>query len=426
MTTIANIYQKFKSCTGFTTDTRKIEQGQMFFCLKGAKFNGNKFAAEALKKGAKYVVIDEEEYQSDKHMILVDDVLKCMQDLANHHRKQFDIPIIGITGTNGKTTTKELVYTVLSRKYKTHATAGNFNNHIGVPITLLSMPLDTEFAIIEMGANHPGEITELCQIAEPNYGIITSIGKAHLEGFGNLQGVINTKNELYKSILKTGGSLFVNADNDLLMSLSKQARRITYGQSNTADSHGKLLVKQAFVGVQWKEQKIISHLVGSYNFDNMMAAICVGEAFCIADEIIASALREYTPQNQRSQLMTTAKNKIVVDAYNANPTSMAAAIDSFKLTEAKDKLLILGDMLELGKESEIEHLGIVKKLKDLSFKDVILVGPEFLSVAKDCDYRCFDNNTEAFEYLKANPVESKLILLKGSRGIALEILLDVL
>jgi len=426
MTTITNIYQKFNSCTGFTTDTRKIEQGQMFFCLKGANFNGNKFAAEALKKGAKYVVIDEEEYQSDERMILVDDVLKCMQNLANHHRKQFDIPIIGITGTNGKTTTKELVYAVLSRKYKTHATAGNFNNHIGVPITLLSMPKDTEWAIIEMGANHPGEITELCQIAEPNYGIITSIGKAHLEGFGNLQGVINTKNELYKSILKTGGSLFVNADNDLLMNLSKHATRITYGQSNTADSHGKLLIKEAFVGVQWKEQKIISHLVGSYNFDNMMAAICVGEAFCIADEIIASALREYTPQNQRSQLMTTAKNKIVVDAYNANPTSMAAAIDSFELAKANDKLLILGDMLELGKESTIEHMEIVQKLKGLGFKNVILVGPEFLNAAKDSDFRCFEKNTEALAHLKDNPAEGKLILLKGSRGIALEILLEVL
>ena len=426
MTTITNIYDKFKSCKGFTTDTRKIESGQLFFCLKGANFNGNKFAAEALKKGAQYVVIDEEEYLSDERMILVDDVLKCMQNLANYHRKQFDIPVLGITGTNGKTTTKELVNAVLSRKYKTHATAGNFNNHIGVPMTLLSMPADTEFAIIEMGANHLGEIAELCEIAEPNFGLITSIGKAHLEGFGDLQGVINTKNELYKSILKADGKLFVNADNKLLMELSNKASRMTYGQSETADVRAELMVKEAFVGAHWENTEIITQLVGSYNFDNMMAAICLGEAFDVPKVEIIKSLREYTPQNQRSQLMTTAKNKIVVDAYNANPTSMAAALDSFKLAEANKKLLILGDMLELGKESQIEHMYIVQKLKGLRFKNVILVGPEFVDVAEGSEFLSFENNQETLKYLKANPVEGKLILLKGSRGIALEILLEVL
>jgi len=426
MTAIANIYDKFKSCKGFTTDTRKIETGQMFFCLKGANFNGNKFAAEALKKGARYVVIDEEEYLNGDRMILVENVLKCMQDLANFHRKQFDIPLLGITGTNGKTTTKELVNAVLSRKYKTHATAGNFNNHIGVPITLLSMPMDTEFAIIEMGANHPGEIAELCEIAEPNYGLITSIGKAHLEGFGDLQGVINTKNELYKSILKSGGKLFVNADNDLLMELSAKANRMTYGQKETADVNAKLIVKEAFVGAYWEQTEIITQLVGSYNFDNMMAAICIGKAFEVSKEEIINSLREYTPQNQRSQLMTTAKNKIVVDAYNANPTSMTAALESFKLAKADEKLPILGDMLELGKESKFEHRGIVQKLKDLGFDNAILVGPEFLDAAKNSNYICFEKNTEALAYLKEHPIEGKLILLKGSRGIALEILLEAL
>ncbi|MCK5857521.1 MAG: UDP-N-acetylmuramoyl-tripeptide--D-alanyl-D-alanine ligase [Bacteroidales bacterium] len=424
--TIANIYNKFKSCEGFTTDTRKIEKEQMFFCLKGENFNGNKFAADALKKGAKYVVIDEDEYHIDKRMILVDDVLKCMQNLANHHRKQFNIPVLGITGTNGKTTTKELVKAVLSRKYKTHATVGNFNNHIGVPMTLLSMPNDTEFAIIEMGANHIGEIAELCEIAEPDFGIITSIGKAHLEGFGNLQGVITTKNELYKSIIKADGNLFVNADNELLMDLSAKADRKTYGQSNEAVTEGKLLVREAFVGVSWNGNEIISQLVGSYNFDNMMAAICVGESFGVEKKAIAAALREYTPQNQRSQLLITEKNKIVVDAYNANPTSMAAALDSFRLAEADSKLLILGDMLELGKESQFEHLSIVARLKELKFNEGILVGPEFFGVAKDSGLRCFEKNTEALEYLKTNPLEGKLVLLKGSRGIALEILLDAL
>ena len=436
MTIIANIYNKFRTCKGFSTDTRKIEKGQMFFCLKGANFNGNKFAVDALEKGAKFVVIDEQEYLSDKRMILVDDVLKCMQRLANYQRKQFDIPVLGITGTNGKTTTKELVNAVLSRKYKTHATVGNFNNHIGVPITLLSMPDDTEFAIIEMGANHIGEIEELCQITEPDFGIITSIGKAHLEGFGDLQGVITAKNELYKSIIKADGNLFVNADNELLIDLSTNADRKTYGQSNEADTEGKLLVKEAFVGVSWNGNEIISQLVGSYNFDNMMAAICVGESFGVAEEDIVAALREYTPQNQRSQLLITEKNKIVVDAYNANPTSMAAALDSFQLAEANSKLLILGDMLELGKESQFEHMSIVARLKEMYpvgifaklknryFEDVILVGPEFLGVAKDSGFRCFEKNTEALEYLKENPVKGKLILLKGSRGIALEVLLE--
>lgn len=423
MTTIASIYEKFKSCKGFTTDTRKIENGQLFFCLKGANFNGNKFAADALKKGAQYVVIDEKEYLSDERMILVDDVLKCMQDLANYHRKKFDIPVLGITGTNGKTTTKELVHAVMSRKYKTHATAGNFNNHIGVPMTLLSMPEDTEFAIIEMGANHLGEIAELCEIAEPNYGLITSIGKAHLEGFGDLQGVINTKNELFQSVIKTEGKLFVNADNDLLMELSSKAKRMTYGQSTAADVSARLLVEEAFVGANWEGVEIVSQLVGSYNFDNMMAAICLGEAFDIPKDEIINALREYTPQNQRSQLMTTAKNKIVVDAYNANPTSMAAALDSFKLAEADEKLLILGDMLELGKESQIEHMGIVQKLKEMGFKDVILVGPEFVNVAEGSGFNSFNDNQQALEYLKSNPVKGKLVLLKGSRGIALEVLL---
>ena len=426
MTTITNIYHKFKSCKGFTTDTRKIENGQMFFCLKGANFNGNKFAAEALAKGAKYVMIDEEEYLSNERMILVDDVLKCMQDLANHHRKQFDIPVLGITGTNGKTTTKELVHAVLSRKYKTHATVGNFNNHIGVPISLLSMPDDTEFAIIEMGANHLGEIAELCEIAEPNFGIITSIGKAHLEGFGDLQGVINTKNELYLSVIKADGKLFVNTENDLLMELSANAKRTTYGQSASADINAKLLVKEAFVGVKWGNIALISQLVGSYNFDNIMAAICVGKTFDVAKEDIVKALREYTPQNQRSQLMTTNKNKIVVDAYNANPTSMTAALESFVLAQADEKLLILGDMLELGKESQFEHLDIVQKIKKLGFNDVLLVGPEFMKVAEGSGFLSFENNQQTLEYIKAKPVEGKLILLKGSRGIALEVLLTEL
>jgi UDP-N-acetylmuramoyl-tripeptide--D-alanyl-D-alanine ligase len=426
MDRLTDIYNKFRSCSGFTTDSRQIEAGQMFFCLKGANFNGNKFAAEALEKGAAFVLIDEEEYFTDVRMILVEDVLRTMQDLARFHRRKFDIPVLGITGTNGKTTTKELVYAVLSRKYKTHATKGNFNNHIGVPITLLSMPDDTEFAIIEMGANHPGEIAELCAIAEPDYGIITSIGKAHLEGFGSLQGVINTKNELYQWVRSVDGMLFVNAGNPLLMELSEGIKRRTYGSGPEADIRGELLLHDAFVGLRYAQHEIISQLVGSYNFDNMMAAVCTGNYFEVPDEVIADALRSYRPQNQRSQFTDTGKNRVVLDAYNANPTSMMAALESFRQAGAEAKVVILGDMLELGAEREKEHRAIVEQLQAMNFEQVILVGPEFVKAARDTGFLAFDKNTEALEYLKEHPIKDRLILLKGSRGIAVEILLEAL
>jgi UDP-N-acetylmuramoyl-tripeptide--D-alanyl-D-alanine ligase len=389
MDRLTDIYNKFRSCSGFTTDSRQIEAGQMFFCLKGANFNGNKFAAEALEKGASFVLIDEEEYYSDVRMILVDDVLQTMQDLARYHRRKFDIPVLGITGTNGKTTTKELVHAVLSRKYKTHATKGNFNNHIGLPITLLSMPDDTEFAIIEMGANHLGEIAELCAIAEPDYGIITSIGKAHLEGFGSLQGVINTKNELYQWVKSVDGMLFVNAGNPLLMELSEGIKRRTYGAVPEADIRGELLLQDAFVGLRYAGHEIISQLVGSYNFDNMMAAVCAGQYFAVDDDVIADALRSYRPQNQRSQFTDTGKNRVVLDAYNANPTSMMAALESFRQAKAAAKVVILGDMLELAAEREKEHRAIVAQLQTMNFEQVILVGPEFVKAAADSGFMAF-------------------------------------
>lgn len=426
MDKLTDLYNKFRSCNGFTTDSRRIKSGQMFFCLKGANFNGNKFASEALEKGAAFVVIDEEEYFTDVRMILVDDVLTTMQELARLHRQKFKIPVLGITGTNGKTTTKELVNAVLSKKYKTHATSGNFNNHIGLPITLLSMPDDTEFAIIEMGANHPGEIEELCRIAEPDYGIITSIGKAHLEGFGSLQGVINTKNELYSAVKERGGKLFVNADNSLLMELSQGIKRRTYGKSNKADVRGERIMRGTFAGARWQGMKIETQLVGAYNFDNIMAAICTGDSFGVESSDIAAALQEYQPQNQRSQFLKTAYNQIVLDAYNANPTSMAAALESFQHADAPNKMLILGDMLELGGESENEHRKLAEKIQEMGFTDVVLVGPEFMKTAVNSDFKIFEKNKEARQYLEEKPVKDHLILLKGSRGIALEILLDVL
>ena len=423
---ISLIYKHFLSCSGISTDTRSIEKDQMFFCLKGENFNGNKFAQKALEAGASYVIIDEEAYLTDERMILVKDVLKSLQQLANYHRKEFSIPILGITGTNGKTTSKELIHAVLSRKYKTHATKGNFNNHIGVPITLLTMPLDTEFAIIEMGANHQGEIKTLCEIAEPNLGLITSIGKAHLEGFGSIEGVIKTKNELYQSIIKKEGMLFVNHDNNLLMELSDRAHRKTYGKSIKADVHGTSYITNSLVGVKWENESINSQLFGSYNFENIMAAICIGKYSDVAPMDISKALSTYKPANQRSQLMETANNKVIMDAYNANPTSVSAALESFIQSDADNKVVILGDMLELGADSEYEHQAIIEKARAMNSELTIFVGEEFKKASKNPNNLTFINKLEAIAYLKENPLKDSLILLKGSRGIALESLLEVL
>lgn len=421
---IAKLHRLFLTSTGVAIDTRKIQYGNIFFCIKGERFNANEFANKALENGAIYAIIDEEEYYIDDRTILVSSVIEYLQQLAAFHRRQFNIPFIGITGTNGKTTTKELVNAVLGKGFKTHATQGNFNNHIGVPLTLLSLPKDTEIAIIEMGANHIGEIAELCKIAEPNYGIITSIGKAHLEGFGSIEGVIKTKTELYKSVEESAGTLFVNADNKMLMSISEGKERKTFGRSDSADVIVEEIIGSPFASLKWLDQEITSQLVGGYNVDNMAAAIAIGEYFQISSKQIGEALREYTPENKRSQWLKTDKNEIVLDAYNANPSSMDVAIESFKSIKQSNKWIILGDMLELGKESEKEHSYILNKLEDFDKERILLIGPEFIKSNKDKIFKTFANTQEAKEFIVSFPIKDGLILIKGSRGIAMENLLE--
>ncbi len=421
---IAKLHRYFMASTGVSTDTRQIQIGELFFCLKGENFNGNKFAQKALEMGAAYALIDEEEYYIDDRTLLVSSVLEYLQQLASFHRRQFNISFIGITGTNGKTTSKELINAVLSKGFVTHATIGNFNNHIGVPLTILSMPKDTEIAIIEMGASHQGEIAELCSIAEPDYGIITSIGKAHLEGFGNIEGVIKTKRELYDAVEQKAGKIFVNADSDVIMKMSEGIDRITYGENDTADIKAKKLNKGAFASLLWNGMEIESQLVGGYNFYNMLAAITIGNYFQIEDKKIAEALREYTPNNKRSQWMKTENNEIILDAYNANPSSMEVALDSFKTIKTVNKWCILGDMLELGEESEKEHKKLIESIDTEQLKKTIFVGAEFMKVSKNV--LVFNNTGEAKEWLLKKPIKESLILIKGSRGISLEKILEVL
>ncbi len=422
--TIEQLYDIFLKSAGVETDTRKIKPGSMFFCLKGENFNANEFAAEALEKGAVAVVADELHFE-DERIIQVDSVLEVMQKLANFHRRHFDIPVIGITGTNGKTTTKELIYTALSAKFRVHATAGNFNNHIGVPLTLLSMPGDTEIAVVEMGANHKHEIGELCRIAEPDYGIITNIGKAHLEGFGSIQGVIETKKELYDFVAEREGHLFVDASNDLLMDLSAGIKRSTYGAVEKADFQGRIVASEPFISLEFQGEILNTKLLGNYNFTNIMAAIAIGSYFDVDKKSMLKALSNYSPSNKRSQFLDTGRNKIYLDAYNANPTSMRNALESFRDINIPGKVAVLGDMLELGKESPKEHAEIIEILKKLDIEDVILVGVEFSKV-NNGEFNAFVDTDEASRFLKEKAKKGKFILLKGSRGIGLEKLLPYL
>jgi UDP-N-acetylmuramoyl-tripeptide--D-alanyl-D-alanine ligase len=433
---IEELYNHFLKHPVVCTDTRDIKQGAIFFALKGDSFNANKFAELALNSGCSLAVIDEEEYKRDERYFLVKDVLSTLQALANYHRKLLTIPIISITGTNGKTTTKELVNAVLSTKYNVLATKGNLNNHIGVPLTLLSITKEHEIAIIEMGANHQGEIAMLCNIAEPDFGMITNIGKAHLEGFGGPDGVIKAKNEMYHFIKQKGGKLFVNADNDLLKNLSKGINQITFGTSEEVDFKGKFIESNPFVKLKWKakvdatniddKQTIATQLIGKYNFENILAAACIGNYFNVSDELIKAGLEAYVPSNNRSQVMKTHSNLLLLDAYNANPSSMAAAIENFSQMEQPNKMVILGDMLELGDDSAKEHLAIVNLLKEKNLYCVFLVGPCFMEFGKIINAKTFANSDDANNYLKQHPVKHSTILIKGSRGIKLEKVVETL
>lgn len=427
MSTIEKIYKLYKTAYTVTTDSRTITQGCVFVALKGEHFDGNDFALNVAEEGiAACVIADRKDLPQHERLFVVEDSLKALQELANYHRKQLDTPIIGITGTNGKTTTKELVSAVLAKKYNILFTQGNFNNQLGVPLTLLRIKPDTELAVIEMGASHPGDINELTGIGEPNYGMITNIGRAHLRDFGGYEGVIKTKNEMYQYIAAHKGLLFVNKDNELLMDLSKSINKVTYGTSNDADIQGKLLSANPYLSVEWNGKKIDTQLVGDYNFENVMAAICIGTYFNVAANDIVEALSSYRPTNNRSQVIETARNRVVMDAYNANPTSISHSIKNFRNICKSDNLLILGDMRELGNESEQEHKNILELIKELRFENVYLVGEEFQRVAKNSKFSTFINVEELAQYLQQHPVSGRDILVKGSNSIHLNKIIDSL
>ncbi|WP_338733150.1 UDP-N-acetylmuramoyl-tripeptide--D-alanyl-D-alanine ligase [Mangrovimonas cancribranchiae] len=425
--TINALYKLFLECSAVSTDTRKINPGDLFFALKGDNFNGNTFANKALELGAKYVVIDEKEFKTSNNHILVEDCLKSLQDLATHHRQTLKTPIIALTGSNGKTTTKELIKAVLSEKYSVTATKGNLNNHIGVPLTLLDIKPDTDIAIVEMGANHHKEIAFLCNIALPDFGLITNFGKAHLEGFGSLEGVVKAKSELYDHLKKYNKIIFFNEDD------KTQTKQI--GDYNNACSFGSsskntkitFIASEPFVALEYMSERINSHLIGQYNFNNIAVAIAVGKYFKVPKTAIKQAIESYVPSNNRSQIIKTASNQVLLDAYNANPTSMMAALENFANLNYKNKTLILGDMFELGDNALNEHQHIVSFLEKQNDITAIVVGEHFSKTkASSANMLAFKTYADLANHLKETPLKNRYILIKGSRGMALERALDVL
>ena len=433
---IKELYKLYQQHPVITTDSRDCPEGSIFVALKGETFNGNQFALSALEKGCAYAIVDEESEElrvkseesperiSEKQgqlngaLIKVDDCLQTLKDLAREHRRQFDIPVIGITGTNGKTTTKELIAAVLSEKYNVLYTQGNFNNDVGVPKTLLRLKPEHEIAVIEMGASHPGDIKTLVETVEPTCGLITNVGRAHLQGFGSFEGVKKTKGELY-DFLKDS-LVFINADNEHLMQMAEERnlpRLFTYSQQGQGNVNGEIISCAPFLKFRWNEHEIQTHLIGSYNLDNMLAAITVGLQFDVSEQAICHALENYIPSNNRSQLTVTEHNKLIVDAYNANPTSMAAALDNFERMEVSPKMAILGMMGELGNVSREEHEKIVARLEKAHFDNVWLVGEGFKDIP--CDFRKFNNVEEVKEALKAQRPENYYILIKGSNSTKL-------
>ena len=443
------LYELFLQHPTITTDSRDVPEGSMFFALKGDTFDGNAYAISALEKGAAYAVIDEKEYakESNDRLILVEDVLTTLQQLAKYHRVHLGTPIIGITGTNGKTTTKELISAVLKKKYNVLYTQGNFNNHIGVPKTLLQLTKEHDIAVIEMGANHPGEIKTLVEIVLPDFGIITNVGKAHLLGFGSFEGVIRTKGELYDFLRVLQGTVFINNDNPHLLGISDGLKLVKYGQKDAKDLlvKGELVECNPFLKFEWQTSSTLTpqlstvncqlstvncqlstvncqlstvqtQLIGSYNLDNALAAACIGTFFNVPATDISAGLEEYTPSNNRSQLTITQDNKLVVDAYNANPTSMRAALDNFRLIKAEHKMCILGQMGELGDVSEEEHQKVIDLLGDCGFEKVWLVGENFAKTAHPAHYRLFANVEEVKAAIATEKPQGYLILIKGSNS----------
>jgi len=425
---IAQLHQIFLNSNGITTDTRNIKDGQIFFALKGDNFNGNKFALQALNKGASYAVIDENEYSNERdQIILFNNVLETLQKLANYHRRYLKLPILAITGSNGKTTSKELIHAVLKRKFETNATVGNLNNHIGVPLTLLSMKSTTEFGIVEMGANHPREIENLCKIAEPDFGYITNFGKAHLEGFGSVEGVIKAKSELYDFLNANNKLLFINTDDPIQFKQITASRNFTFGTSIEADVQIEYLENNKVATIKADSEEYTSKLTGSYNAINIAAAVSIGKFFEVSIESMQKAIADYKSSNNRSQIVQIGTSTLIMDAYNANPTSMTAALSSFHKHPANRKIVILGDMFELGKSSREEHDTIIKLLKDLNFEKNFLVGQNFydstISNSKVIKSKSFE---DLADIVKLEDLHDTHILVKGSRGMALERILEVL
>lgn len=419
----SDLYELFLHHRRITTDSRNCPKGSIFFALKGEKFDGNQYATKALQSGCSYAVIDEAEYEVPGRTFLVDNALETLQQLARMHRKAMNIPVIGITGTNGKTTTKELIAAVLSSKFNLLYTEGNLNNQIGVPLTLLRLTHEHELAVIEMGASHPGDIAELVRIAQPNFGIITNVGKAHLEGFGSFEGVLHTKGELYDYIRKTKGKILIKKENTHLQSIASGIEQITYGSSEDAFAYGKAVqAASPFFTFEWRQQgkthRVETHLIGDYNLDNAMVAVTLGRYFKIPSERICRAIASYEPTNNRSQLMRTPRNTVIVDAYNANPSSMKVALDNFASLDAYPKAVILGDMRELGETSDAEHAAVIALLKEGNYDKVYLCGEHFLRTAGG--FTAFATEEELIEALRSAPLEGYHILIKGSHGMHLE------
>lgn len=425
---IPEIYQLYIHHPRITTDSRNCPKGSLFFALKGDKFDGNAYASQALSTGAAYAVIDNPDYYTGERTILVENSLKMLQQLAHHHRKVLNIPVIGITGTNGKTTTKELLAAVLSSKFNLLYTEGNLNNHIGVPLTLLRLNRDHEMAVIEMGASHPGDIAELAAIASPNYGIITNVGRAHLEGFGSFDGVVKTKGELYDFLRRVKGTVFIRKDDDVLQGIARGLELVTYGEDETAFASGHVVDNNPFLVFNWKQQgkvhTVETHLIGGYNLDNLLAAVAVGRYFKIPAERISRAIAAYEPTNKRSQLIKTAHNTLILDAYNANPSSMKVALENFSVLNTAPKALILGDMFELGASSETEHAAVVNRIDAGKYDKVFLCGKYFSAVGKA--HQTFLSTADLMRFLKNNPLSGYHVLIKGSRSMELEQLISLL
>lgn len=425
---IKDLYKIFLQNPVITTDSRNCPKDSIFFALKGDTFDGNKFASKAIESGCRYAVVDSPDIAQGSGIIKVDDTLATLQKLANLHRRTLKTKVVAITGTNGKTTTKELIASVLSRKYNVLYTQGNFNNHIGVPLTLLHLREEHEIAVIEMGANHPGEIKTLADIADPDYGIITNVGKAHLLGFGSFEGVVRTKGELYDYLRQKGNcTIFINNDNPHLLAISHGLNAVAYGQADDSALavNGALTENPTpYMSFRWKRHghewnDVQTHLIGAYNLDNALAAATIGTYFGVDDEDATKAIEEYVPSNNRSQLKKTDSNILIIDTYNANPTSMGASLDNFSNMKAEHKMCILGDMKELGDYGKAEHQKVVDKLQECRIETVWLVGNMFKDTKHPCNFRTFGNVDEVKDAIKAHSPKNMTILIKGSNSTKL-------